>query len=242
MTATAPKERPPSVFEDLLEIFYAPTAVFRRRRDTPAFFLALLIYGALIIGLTLAFKGMMEPIFDAEFKRGMALAMKQNPQLTPEMVDKAHGMAAKFMIVGVSFYALVTPMLMGLVAWGVGKIVGSVAEVGQMMMLGTYAMFPRVIESITGAAQTLFVPEEALNSRYALQFGAARFLDPDTTNLLLLAVVGRLDLFTLWITLLFGIGLHVLGKVPKGMAAFGAILVWFVGGIPAFWGAVRAMA
>jgi hypothetical protein len=241
---TAPRrttERPPSVFEDILEIFYAPATVFARRRETPAFFLALLIFAVLVLGLTIAFKGMMEPIFNAEFDRGMAIAMKQNPQMTQEMADKGRAFAGKFMYFGVAIYALVTPLLLGLCLWIVGKVLSSRAELAQMMMAATYGMYPRVIESITGAAQTLIMPEEALKSRYALQFGWARFLDPDHTNLLLLAIAGRVDLFTLWITFLFGVGLHVLGKVPKGLAAVGAILMWIIGGLPAIWGAVRAM-
>ena len=242
MTASAPpKERPPSVWEDLLEIFYAPATVFARRRDTPAFGLALIVFVVLVVGLSFGFRGMMEPIFDAEFNRGMAQAMKQNPQITPEMMEKGRAMARNFVYVGVGFYALVMPLVFGLLLWLVGKVLGSKAEVSQMMMVGTYGMFPRVLESVTGAAQTLFIPVEALNSRYALQLGPARFMDPDASNPMLLAVAGRADLFTLWITLLFGIGLAVLGEVPKGYAAIGAILMWLIGTLPAAYGAVQQM-
>ena len=239
--ARAPQQRPPSVWEDLLEIFYAPATVFARRRDTPAFGLALIVFGVLVLGLSFAFRGMMEPVLDAEWKRGMAQALKANPQLTPEMMEKGKGVARTFFYVAIGFYAFVTPILLGLLLWVVGKFLGSKAEVGQMLMVGTYGMFPRVLESVIGAAQTLFLPEEALNSRYALQLGPARFLDPDASNPLLLALAGRADLFTLWITVLFGIGLAVLGKVPWGYAVVGAIMMWVIGGIPALWGALQVM-
>jgi hypothetical protein len=143
--------------------------------------------------------------------------------------------------VAIGFYAFVVPILLGLMLWLVGKILGSKAEVSQMLMVGTYGMFPRVLESIIGAAQTLFLPEGALTSRYALQLGPARFMDPDASNPLLLAVAGRADLFTLWITLLFAIGLAVLGKVPKGYAVIGALSIWVIGGLPAVYGAFQAM-
>lgn len=240
-SARAPQERPPSVWEDLLEIFYAPATVFARRQDTPAFGLALIVFAVLIVGLSFAFRGMMEPVLDAEWKRGMAQALKANPQLTPEMMEKGKGIARTFFFVGIGFYAFVVPILLGLVLWVVGKVLGSKAEVSQMLMVGTYGMFPRVLESILGAAQTLFLPEEVLNSRYALQLGPARFMDPDASNQLLLAVVGRADLFTLWITLLFAIGLAVLGKVPKGYAVIGALIIWVIGGMPAVYGAFQAM-
>jgi hypothetical protein len=240
-SSSVPKERPPSVWEDLLEIFYAPVTVFERRRDTPAFGLALIIFAVLVLGLGFAFKGMMEPIMDAEWKRGMAQAMKQNPQLTPEMMEKGRGIARTFFYVAIAGYAFIVPLMLGLILWVVGKILGSKAQIGQMMMVGVYGMFPKVLESVVGAAQTLFVPTEALTSRFALQLGPARFMDPDASNPLLLALAGHADLFTLWVTLLFGIGLAVLGKLPKGLAAIGAILVWVIGGIPALYGAMRAM-
>ena len=66
MTAMA-DDRPPSVWEDLLEIFYAPRAVFERRRETPAFGLALIVFTVLVVGLSFAFRGAMEPVFDAEY-------------------------------------------------------------------------------------------------------------------------------------------------------------------------------
>ena len=231
----------PSVWEDLLEIFYAPATVFARRRDTPAFGLALIVFAVLVLGLSFGFRGMMEPIMDAEWKRGMAQALKQNPQLTPEMMEKGKAMARTFIYVGIGIYAFAMPILLGLLLWVVGNFLGSKAGVGQMVMVGVYGMFPRVLESITGAAQTLFLPAEALNSRYALQVGPARFMDPDASNPLLLALAGRADLFTLWITLLFGIGLAVLGKVPKGYAVIGAIIMWLIGAIPGVYGAFKMM-
>jgi hypothetical protein len=241
MTTPARTERPPSVWEDLLEIFYAPTAVFTRRRETPAFGAALIIFVILIVALSFGFRGMMEPIFDAEFNRGMAQAMKQNPKLTPEMVEQGRSMAKKFLYVAVGGYALAAPIVMGFLLWLVGKIAGSKADVGQMLMVGTYGMFPRVLESVVGAAQTLILPAEALKSRYAVQLGPARFLNPDTTNPLMLALLGRADVFTIWVTILFAIGLAVLGKIPKGSAAAVAALIWLIGAIPGIWGAVRAM-
>lgn len=139
--ARAPQQRPPSVWEDLLEIFYAPATVFARRRDTPAFGLALIVFGVLVLGLSFAFRGMMEPVLDAEWKRGMAQALKANPQLTPEMMEKGKGVARTFFYVAIGFYAFVTPILLGLLLWVVGKFLGSKAEVGQMLMVGTYGMF-----------------------------------------------------------------------------------------------------
>jgi len=98
----------PSAFTDALEIFYAPSEVFQRRKLEPAFGLPLII---LVLGIGILFfasRGAMDPIFDAEFKRGFATAMKQNPQLTSEMEAQAQ---VRIALMGNVTLDLVTPFL-----------------------------------------------------------------------------------------------------------------------------------
>lgn len=238
---TAAAEPKPSLLEDLLEIFISPRAVFERRRETPAFGLALVILIVLMVGLTYAFKGLMGPIFDAEFQRGMQQAMKQNPNLTPEMMQQGRAMGEKFVAVGVGFYALVAPIVIGLVLWAAGKAVDSVAQVGQALMVATYAMFPRVAEQIVSGIQLLVMSEDRIKGRYSVSLGPARFLDPDAVSPMLLAWIGRVDVFTIWVTVLLAIGLSVMGKIPLGRAAIAAVVAWIAGAIPGVWGALQAM-
>jgi uncharacterized protein YneF (UPF0154 family) len=228
------------VWEDLLELFYAPTAVFERRRETPAFGLALIIFTVLFVALAFAFRGTMEPVFDVEMKRNMAQAMKQNPQLTPEMVEQMTAMSRKFMFVGVAIFGLLAPVILGLALWLIGKALESKAEVSQAIMVATYAMFPRLLEAILNAVQMLLLPEDSITSRFDLTLGVGRFLDVSTTSPLLLALVGRIDLFTLWITALIAIGIGVMGRISRPRAILAAVLVWLVGAIPPVWGALRA--
>ncbi|MEO8635947.1 MAG: YIP1 family protein [Gemmatimonadales bacterium] len=240
MTSTA-VDRPPSVWEDLLELFYAPRAVFERRRETPAFGLALIILVAAILLLTFVFKGVMEPVFEAEFHRGTVQAMKQNPQLTPEMMEQGKQFWQKFMVVIIGFTMLIMPLVLGLVLWVVGKLVESKAALGQAMMVATYAMFPRVLEGIINAIQMLALPLDNIDSRFRVTIGIGRLLDPVSTNPLVYALLTRVDLFTLWVTLLLGIGIAVMGKLSRERAILVAVVMWIVGAIPAVWGAVKAM-
>lgn len=229
----------PSLWEDLLEIFYAPRAVFERRRDTPAFGLALVVLVVLAVLLTLAFKSVTEPIMSADIMRGMATSAKQNPQMTPEVMAKARDFSLKFIPVIVGFMTLVMPLLLGLVTWLVGKAVDSKAQLGQTMMVATYAMFPRLLESILIAVQALLLPEESLTGRYSVTLGVGRFLNPDT-QMVLLSVLGRVDVFTLWVTFIVAVGISVMGKVPMKKAAIAAAIIWIVGALPGVFGAIRA--
>jgi hypothetical protein len=45
----------------------------------------------------------------------------------------------------------------------------------------------------------------------------------------LAAVLGGLDLFTIWVTVLIAIGIAVVAKVPRSKAAIAAGVVWVLG-------------
>lgn len=108
-------------------------------------------------------------------------------------------------------------------------------------VVAAYAFVPRVIEAALNGVQALALDPERLDGRFRLSLGPGRFLDPDTASPLLLAVVGRLDLFTLWVSALVAIGVCVTGRVTFGRAAMAAALVWLVGALPLVLQALRTM-
>lgn len=238
MTTTAP-EAPVAFWEDVLEIFYAPRAVFERRKSS-GFGLPLLVLLVVFTGLFFAGRSLLQPMIDAEFDRGFAQAMKQNPQLTPDKAEQGKAFAKGMAAVFVPAFALVAPLLVGLSLWVFGKFVEARQELGAACMVAVYAFYPRLLESLLNLLQAALLPAEKLTSHYALQLGPARFLDPDQNSLLLITVLGRLDLITLWCTALLAIGLSVTGKIPITKAAIAAALVWLVGGLLPLWGALRA--
>jgi hypothetical protein len=48
----------------------------------------------------------------------------------------------------------------------------------------------------------------------------------------LLGFLGRIDVFTIWVTVLLVIGLSVTGKIPRGRAAIAGVVVWLAGALP----------
>jgi len=223
----------PSRIDDYLDVFVAPSKLFERRSDGK-FGQALVVLVVLVAILFFATKSAMAPIMDAEMAKGMAA----NPNLTPEQIEgmkKFGGMAfGASLIVGTPIAVL----LLGLVIFLVAKMVGQGMSYAQGATVATFSMFPRMVDSIVSAVQALLMDESQLTSRYSVSLGLGRFLE-STTNPVLLALIGRLDVFTIWVTILVAIGLKVMAKATAAQAAIGAVIVWFVGALPTVLGALR---
>jgi hypothetical protein len=228
------------LWEDFVDIFYAPSTVFARRSEGKKFGMPLLFL--VLVGTVLFFltKNATQPIMDAEFTRQTAAAMRKNPNITAEQMAQSRGFfemfSPVFFAVGITFSVFGT----GFVLWLVGKLFDAKESVAAAIMIATYAEVPRLVQVLTNAAQGLVMSPESLNSMNAVGFNLARFMDPDATSPVLIALASRVDLFTIWVTVLLAIGLHVVGKVAKKQAYIAAAITWLVGALPAVFGALRA--
>ncbi|MGH7651325.1 MAG: YIP1 family protein [Gemmatimonadaceae bacterium] len=227
------------LWEDFVDIFYAPSSVFARRADGK-FGLPLLILVAVGTVLFFLTKNAMAPIMDAEFARQTAKAIAKNPNLTAEQMATGRGFLEMF---GPVFFAVgltVTVFGTGIILWLVGKLFDAKESVTAAFMIATYAEIPRIVQILTNAAQALFMSPEKLNGTNAVGFNIARFMDPDHASAMAIALGSRVDLFTIWVTVLLAIGLHVVGKIPKQQAAIAAAITWVVGALPVVFGALRS--
>jgi Yip1 domain len=235
VSSTPPK--PAAWWEDYIDIFYDPSAVFARRA-TASFFVPLLVVTVLIGGIFLANSSAMQPIMDAEFTRSMAATQKANPNVTAEQMAMGRSIGEKFAKVGAFIFVPIAIFLVGLVLWLVGKIFDAKQTFGAALMVAAYAYIPKVVEAVVGGVQLLLLDPAQLTGRLKLSLGVGRFLDPDGSPMML-ALLGRVDVFTIWVTILLGIGLSVTGKIPRSKAMIAAAVVWFVGAVPAVLGALR---
>jgi Yip1 domain len=240
-TQAAPVASPQAAtWEDFIDIFYAPSAVFRRREKGNAF-IPLAVITILCGVLFTLNSGMFQPMFEAEFDRSMAVAMRQNPNIPPEAVERMRGFAIRMQQVGVFIFLPIAILGVGVATWLAGKLVGAKQTFRAALVVGAYAYAPRIIDSVLQGLQGLFLDPSQIDGRFRLSLGVGRFLDPDTVSPLVLAIVGRVDLITIWITVLVAIGLCVTGRIPLRKAAIAAAIVWFIGGLPLILPALRAM-
>lgn len=238
-SAASPAPEKAAVWEDFLDIFYAPSAVYARR-ENGGWLIPMLVVSITIGVLFLVNSRVMDPIMEAEMKRGMASAMAKDPRITPEMMAQGQGfarIAAKISaFIALPFVIFFT----GLTVWLVGKLFGATQTFRSGLVVASYAYVPKILEAVLAAVQGLFVDPAQLDGRYRLTLGVGRFLDPDTASPVLVALLGRVDVFTIWVTILLVIGLSVTGHISRAKAAIAGLVIWCIGALPGVYGGVKA--
>lgn len=237
----APPAELMSVPEACFSVLFAPSRVFAERQ-TRDWVLPLIILTVLVSLLFYGTKPYIQPALDAEMGRQMAATVRANPQLTPAQIDGVRSMQDKFAIVGVVVGIPAIVISLAILLWVIGRFVESKQTVKAAFVVATFAYFPKVLASLAGGLIGIARDPAHLTGLYSVTVGPGLFLDAATSSPVLLAVVGRLDVFTLWITALLAIGLHVTGKVPKGQAYIVAAVIWIIGALPGLFNALRATA
>lgn len=218
-----------ALWEDFVDIFYAPSQVFARRA-TAGFGWPLLIVTLLVGVIAFANAGVLQPLMDAEITRSMAKAAK-DPRMTPEAMATGRAFAETLVKIGGFIFPPLAILATGFLLWLTGKLVDARQTLGAAMMVAAYSYTVRVVETVLSGVQGLLMDPASMTGRYKLSFGVGRFFDPDTASPLVLAIVGRMDVFTIWLTVLLAIGLAVTGKVSRQQAAIAGVVVWVAGGL-----------
>ena len=231
-----PAEKPAPLWEDFIDILYAPSSVFKRRENQSPW-PAILIISALILIISFATYNAMSSAFETELRRQFA----KNPQMTQDIAEKSIKVASWFTRLGGVLYPIIIAVA-AFLAWLIGKIVGSKQTYQVAMVMIAYASIVDVVKAIVTGAQALLMDSTSLTSIYNLSVGPARFVDPTTVSPVTLVIYNRLDLFTIWYVVLLGIGMHVTGKVSKLNATIFAVIYWSLITGFALFGAWRQMA
>ena len=229
-----------AVWEDFVDIFYAPSHVFARRQNG-SFWIPMLVVTILVGTVYFLTSGAMQPIMDAEFNRQAAAAMRKNPQINAEAMERFRHIAGRVGQVAAFVTVPVIIAMIGTTLWLVGKLFDARQAFKAAMIVAAYSCVPKVIEAVSNGLQALMLDPSLLNGPFRVSLGVGRFIDPDTASPIVLALVGRMNVFTIWVTILLAIGLSVTGKIPRRRAAIAAAIVWILGALPMIFQALRSM-
>lgn len=227
-----------SVMDDIIEIFYAPSRVFARRRDNPRFWAAFVILSILFaLGAWLMMRNYAD-VLDAQIRRQMDAQMAKNPQFTPEMAERSRRMGQTVAPIGAVLVGVISTLILGLVVWIVGKLFDAKADLRHGLMIATFASFPKIVDLVIAAIQALVMGTAGVTNMLAAAPSLARFAPADAPPLML-GLLSRFSIGTIWATILIAIGLHIAGRMTKGRAYTAAVVVWLLGTAIALLSAAR---
>lgn len=217
--------KPAPLWEDFIDIFYAPSTVFERRRNANPWPMIIIITALILLLSVLTFSSLL-PVIEPMTRKAIAKAAASNPQITQDMMDSQVRVGMKI----APWFPLLTPIFMlvgGLVVWLIGKVFGSKASYTQSLLIVAYTGITFVVGYVITGAQALLMDMNALTSPVQLSTGPARFVTLASASPWLLGLLLTLDIISVWRLALLAIGLRVVGRTSKN-AAWGFALVAFV--------------
>lgn len=216
-----------SIFEDFIDIFYAPSSVFERRREASPWASMLIVTGLMAI-LTYVSYTLLGPAFEAEMMRAMSQGQQQ---LTAEQIEGARTFGKIMAIVGGILAVPLTVIVLGLLVWIVGKLLDADQPLRAAFFVVVMSFMPRLLESLLMVLQSFILDPAALTSVAAISLSPARFMPPDTAPATI-AMLSRLSPFLLWSYALIGIGLSVTGRITLAKGMLAAFVLWLLASVP----------
>ncbi len=230
-TASPPQPEKAAVWEDFIDIFYEPRAVYERRLGGKSW-PVLLVLTILLTALFFAWYHAFGAVFDVEMQRAAAKRLADNAELNTDQLQQMRRMGRIFGVIGFAVTFPIGVALTALVTWILARAMGAVTTFAAMMLVVTYSQIVRVPQFVAGLVESFVMDVNRLDSVHDVGFSAARFLDQPAASQVLVNLATRVDVFTLWATALIAIGLQVAAKMPRGKAWATAVLVWIIASLP----------
>lgn len=217
-----------NVFEDVVEVLWAPSAVFERARHRR--------YGTYLVVLTLLgfavtaiVAGLVRPWMEASFDVSMQMAATKGQAIPDGAMASARKVASFGFYLAPLFVVLLGSFGGGLLLLIAGKIVQAPVRYAQAVLIAALASVPRVIGIVASGVEALLLNPESARSAYDLSFGPARWLNPLTSSPVLMQFLNGFDLFNIWQLIIFGLGMAVMARVATSTGFIAGLLAWVLG-------------
>ena len=214
-----------SRWEDFIDVVFSPGQLFERRKGEPWVkpFLILAAVGVALYYVMLPVTG---PMIEA------SMVENAPPTATPAQVQQSASVM-KF------FFGIMAPVMYLFMVVGTGVAIKLVSALfdgkpswRESFVITTFAHYVTVVQSlVVGVAIFLKNMMGGEPASSDASFGLLRFVDVGRDPVLR-ALLGRTDLFAIWIAVLFAVGLMHVAGMPKGKAAITAGIVWALIALP----------
>lgn len=240
--ATAPATPAPtaSTMEDIIEIFYHPSAVFARRRNDPRFWAAFILASILFALGSYVMVRSLPNIMDDQFAKMAEKIRQQNPQVTSDDLARGRAMQEKFAPIGFLIAGPVLITVLSIVLWLIGRLFDGQISMKQAFMVGSLATLPRFIDPLLAGLLGMGGVGANATNPFVAAPSLARFA-PAGSSVVTLAMLSRFSIGVLWATAIIAIGYRVVAVMPKGRAWMAAAVVWLLGTGYVLWSARQFM-
>ncbi len=223
---SAAPDKKGSVWEDALEVLWAPATVFDRSRGAGVG-MYMLVLTAILAIVVVATKGLLQPYVDANYDLQMIQMAKQTGKPIPAEAVAAGRTVAGYFFLGAS---ILTPVLGGLLGglttWGGAKLLGVPLTVGRGIFIATLSTVPRILSFLAMAVQGAVLDTSNITSLFSASIGPARFVDGTSVSPAVLALLASLDVFSLWGVVITAVGISVVARVSRGTGWAASVVGW----------------
>lgn len=217
-----------SAVQPIWGVLLAPEKTFRALAVRPHWLPALL----LLIAGALALSVIVTPRLD--MKQVMREAIEERGQdISPAQLEQQVEMAEKFKWVGTVSQVVLQPavyMIMAALFLVVFRLMGSDIDFRHSLSVAVHGMMPFLLATLLSIPVVMSRSElsmEEVQSGGFLHSSLAAFA-PESAGKVLVALLGSVDIFSIWSIALLAIGYRVVGKVSKAAALGVVIALWAV--------------
>jgi hypothetical protein len=207
-TEIAIDEPPKSFVQRLVGIFVSPGATFADIARKPDFVVPLIIN---ILATMAVFETMLAKIGAERIVRQSLEQSGRASNMSPEQLQQALEQGAKFTSVFMHVTGLLAAPIGLLVVAGLGLLImnaifGSKLKFKTAFSVTSYAYLVNLLGVIIALVMILVADPEQLNAQNPVPTNPGFFFNPRETSKPLLSLLGSLDVFSIWLIALLGIG------------------------------------
>ena len=206
------------LFEDLIEVLFAPSKVFDRTRAAKA--LKYAVVTAVVVGVIMfATKNLLQPWLDAQGDLALAQAAAKGKPIPEAAASAVRTSTAWGLVAGLPRCMLVGPFLNAVMLFLGAMLMKVKVSYSQLAVIATLGGVPRMLGVIAMPIQALLLDGANAKSLADMSLGPARFLDATTMSPALVSLASQFDVFRIWQLALITIGVAVVGRVSMSTAA-----------------------
>ena len=227
-----PSDKPLSEAERIIDVFVAPSKTFTDLKRSSSWWAPFVVI--CVLGYVLVVAGQMKVGWEQIIENRIKMSPKQAEKFEQTPADqRARIMAIQVAVTKYASYAfpvffliyvvIVAAVLMATFNFGFGAQV----SFGTSLAICVFARLPGVIKGLL-AALTLFLGANVENFTFENPLGSnPGYYMGSGTNPGVIALLTSLDVFTIWVCVLTGIGFACVSKVKKG-TAIGVVFGWYI--------------